>query len=181
MTSASKQPSWRISLAFWLTLGVAASLYAVVSLAPGLRTLQDLSLRHFDNQVELVTLEERIAYLERVRQALEDNPEFATELARRDQQAARPGENRLSGDKSLQLVPRLTSSSGPALAPWGQWSQPLVTMLAGNTAVRTALLVTAALLVLFAFALLQESQTDRLTRWQGGIARGWNRLVRSDR
>ncbi|MDP7274885.1 MAG: hypothetical protein QF363_05360 [Planctomycetaceae bacterium] len=177
MITSSKQPTWRISLAFWLTLTAAASLYAAVSLAPGFRTLQHLGLQHFDNRVELAALEDRIAYLERVRQALEINPGFATELARLDQQTARPGESRLAVDRSLQLVPRLTKPSDPAVAPWAQWSRPLVNTLAQNSALRLGLLVTAACLVLFAFALLQDSQADRLVRWRGEVARGWNRLV----
>ncbi|MFP6767597.1 MAG: hypothetical protein VB859_05465 [Planctomycetaceae bacterium] len=181
MITASKQPTWRISLAFWLTLTVAASLYAAVSLAPRFRTLQHLGLRHFDNRVELEALEDRIAYLDRVRLALKTNPGFATELARLDQQTARPGESHLAVDRSLQLVPRLARPSDSAIAPWAQWSRPLANTLAQNSAVRLGLLITAACLVLFAFALLQDSQADRLARWRGGVASSWNRLVRRHR
>ena len=93
------------------SLAALAAVFATSAVAEPLtereKAIYSSTCAHFDNRVELEALEDRIAYLDRVRLALKTNPGFATELARLDQQTARPGESRLAVDRSLQLVPRL--------------------------------------------------------------------------
>jgi hypothetical protein len=164
-------PPRRISLAFCLTLVTAAGLYGLVLLAPGWLTLGDLGQLEADNRITQSRLENRIEYLETVRDTLKADESYASELAGLDLQEATPGEKRLTVDESLRLVPLKPVDARQSELP-GTWTtRPAIAALANNDILKSTLLVIAAGMVLFAFTLLHESQADRLAHW-GNRLRG---------
>lgn len=173
MTRLPTEPAGRISLAFWLTLFAATGLYGIVSLAPGWLILGDLAAHAADNRDDERALENRIEYLEQVRDALKADPGYANELAGLDLQESGPGENRLSVDESLRLIPRapvaLAVSDKAAARQWA--ARPVVASLANNDTLQTTLLMIAATMVLFAFTALQETHAERLARWGNRLRR----------
>ena len=171
MTRLDITPARRITLAFWLTLVAATGLYGLVTLAPGWLTLGDLAELESQNRAAQTRLEERIEYLEQVRDTLRSEPGYATELARLDLQDAVPGENRLKVDESLRLAPVQGLSARRSDSPYGWAMRPAVAALAGNEMLKTTLLVIAAALVLFAFSVLQASQAERLASWGNRLRR----------
>lgn len=144
------------SLLFWLTLLVAAGLFAAVSLSPKIASYLALCDEYRTQQEELVELERQHAELERVIAALKDDPQFAAELARLEFDAVRPGEEILSVDSSLSLTPNarapLPKPRPVVRSPWRPW----VGVLASAQPLRKTLLLVAAGLVLFAFGWLRE-------------------------
>lgn len=145
-----------VSLMFWLTLLAAAGLFAGVSLSPKLATYLTLQEQFRSQQQELIDLEQGHRELDRVIAALKDDPNFAAELARLEFDAVRPGEEILSVDGSLSLEPHAVAKphQGPTVTR-SAW-QPWVEVLAYYQPLRTALLVAAAVLVLWAFGWLQD-------------------------
>jgi hypothetical protein len=166
VTRLPSEPASRISLAFWLTLVTATGLYGFVSLAPSCLVLGDLVAHSAKNGDDERALEDRIEYLEQVRDTLKADPGYADELAGLDLQESGPGENRLTVDKSLRLAPRAALTLAVTDTTAGQWAaRPIVASLANNNTLRISLLVIAAAMVLFAFTALHETHSDRLARW----------------
>ena len=153
--------AWLVSLSFWLCLLTAAGMYASVSLAPKFLTYLTLRHQHATNRVELVRLQRQVHYLSKVGEALENEPDFAAELARIDFDAARPGDERIPVDRTLSLDARAEPDQElPAVTL--PWYTPLVELLAGHRRLRTVTLVAAALLTLFAFTFLHDSQARQI-------------------
>jgi cell division protein FtsB len=150
-----------ISLLFWLTLLAAAAVFAAVSLSPKLATYLALCDEFRAQQEELVELEQQHAELERVIAALKNDPQFVAELARLEFDAVRPGEEILSVDSSLTLAPRagLPRQQRPSTltSPWRPW----VAVVATSRPLRSTLLLSAAILVLFAFGWLHTPGDQR--------------------
>tara|TARA_Y100001001_G_scaffold145178_1_gene151647 strand:- start:87 stop:617 length:531 start_codon:yes stop_codon:yes gene_type:complete len=166
VTRLPSEPASRISLAFWLTLVAATGLYGFVSLAPSCLVLGDLAADSADNRDDERALENRIEYLEQVRDTLKADPGYANELAGLDLQESGPGENRLTVDESLRLAPRASltlTASDKSAGPWA--ARPIVASLANNDTLRITLLVIAAAMILFAFTALHETHSERLARW----------------
>jgi len=155
---------WVISLAFWLTLFLCAGMYAAVALAPKLLRYAETRNRWRTNQQRLVMLEEKVGYLRQVARELQHDPEFAAELARIELNASRPGEERIPVDETLRLDAVNPAVVKPEEAFEHPWYLPALQQLAGNAALRRALLMAAAALLLFAFVFLHESQSRRLLR-----------------
>jgi hypothetical protein len=62
-TAIAARPSlWVISLMFWLTLILAAALYAVVALTPKLADFANVRTRYASNAHRLVELESEVEY-----------------------------------------------------------------------------------------------------------------------
>lgn len=155
------EPGWLVSLLFWLALLVAAVLYGAVALAP--KYLAYLESRHafHGNQIRLIALQQNERYLEKTVAALENDPDFAAELARVDFNATRPGEEKIPVDPHLSLDARAEpelSITNPRLP----WYAPLVTLIAENERLRRNLLIAAAAVVLLAFTFLHESEAPRI-------------------
>ena len=148
-----------MSLAFWLCLLLAAVVYASVALAPKLLGYVKLNDEYRKNRTELVALEQRVSHLERVKDALENDPEFAAELARIDFDASRPGDERIAVEPllSLEAVPTTARPSAAAFDGHPAWYAPLLGVLAGNRTVRMSFLAIAAVVTLGAFTFLHET------------------------
>lgn len=147
--------SWAVSLLFWLSLTVAATLYAAVALAPKLAEWIRVRQQYAQNAARLVELEEHVDYLERVATALESDPEFARRLA----QASLPDAR--SQQQMIPVARELLFGAGGSRRPDGQVIQPVlaeaVQHLASHRAHRRILLIVAATLVLIGFTLLNDS------------------------
>jgi hypothetical protein len=150
---------WFVSLLFWLCLFLAGAMYAAVALSPKLLAWASLRDEHYGNQVRLVELEKQVKYLGRVVDALEDDPEFAAQLARVDFDASRPGDERITVDPSLSLDAR-DESRPRATVDRTAWYLPLLRQFADRPEFRRALLTIAAALSIFSFAFLQEAPSE---------------------
>ncbi len=147
---------WLISLAFWLCLFAAAALYATVTLSPKLLAFLTLNRQYHGNQWKLVSLERQVGHLEKVIDAQKHDPGFVREQARSDFDVASPDEQRISVESHLRLNIGTGAASlqvAPAELPW---YSPLLAAVARSRPVSNALLFVAALLVLYAFAMLYE-------------------------
>lgn len=167
-----------VSLSFWLTLLCAAVLYAGVALSPRLLAHIELQRRFYESQVRLVQLERQAEQLARVVQALHTEPDFAAELARVDFDAVRPGEEHIPVEPELALDTRTSAAPSPLPAATLPWYAPLVKQPAENHQLRNALLVAAAVLVLFGFTCLHESHADQLRLGAGLIRSGAVAVIR---
>ena len=167
---------WTISVAFWLSLLLAATLYAVVALSPNLSRYLRLQNDHFTNQVRLVQLERRIDYLQKVALALEQEPEFAAELARVEFDAVDPGDYRIPLQNGLCLDGWVDAETAEPPVRSLPWFTPLVDMWAHRVGVRRATLTIAALLTLVAFTFFQESQQPLLRQFTHSAQTHWRRI-----
>lgn len=151
---------WVTSLLFWLCLVLAASMYGGVALAPKLLSWLTLKQEHYTHQVRLVELERKVKYLGRVVDAMENDAEFAAQLARVDFDAARPGDERIAVDPMLSLDARERPAATPALPRTASLLAPLLRQVTDRPELRRALLTIAAALILFAFTFLQEPAVE---------------------
>jgi len=145
---------WVVSLAFWVLLLIAALLYGSVALAPRLSEWMNIRHDYVANAHQVKALETEVDYLERVRDALKTDPEFLRRLAevgvsknrdRRSEVIPVSGLLVFGGEDQLQQ--RLPEIDPPVGAD-------VVRMLASRPSLRTGLLATAGLCVVFGFTVL---------------------------
>jgi hypothetical protein len=151
--------AWRDGLSsviFWICLFVAAGLYATVSLAPKLLTYLDLELDYRFNQWELVELDRQVSHLDKVIQAQTSDPAFIQEQVRSAFDVTRPDEQRIPVESHLRLNIEVAAPAARNAVPTWPWYAPLVAVVAQSHEIGTALLCTAAALVLFAFTFLYD-------------------------
>lgn len=158
--SAGQRGGWLTSLGFWLCLFAAAALYAVVTLSPKALAYATLNREYVANQWRLVSLERQVARLERVIDAEKNDPAFVREQARSDLGIAAPEEQRIPVDSHLHLNigagrPELVVAPGEL-----PWYAPLLAIVAGSRSASNACLGGAAVLVLYAFTLLRDSDPE---------------------
>lgn len=160
---------WIVSLGFWLLLLAAAALYALAALSPKLLVWVQERSRYRANQVRLVALERQVRYLERVGDALENEPAFAAALARADFDAMRPGEERIAMESSLTLKTReVEPAHRPRISR--PWYASLLTAFVEHEQLSTRTLVAAAVLAAAAFTFFHEPQSRGLRYASGPLA-----------
>jgi hypothetical protein len=167
------------ALSFWCSLLVAAGLFAVLALAPKLRTYHRLSREYEGLHRQLVSTERRTESLAKVADALEHDPAFASELARINFDAP-PAEERIPVCPQLSLA---AWDSEPAAAntdirpaPAVLLDGPLLDTLSEDRAVRVPLMAASSLLILVAFALCGQNtaaQRDGGSEQPRNGLRGW--------
>lgn len=164
-TSAINE-GWFVTLSFWGTLLVAAFLFATVALAPKLQTLAAMDAEYAENQFRLVELERQANELGKVAEALENDPSFATELAKLEFAAVRAGDERIAVPDELQLGVADLPLRGADYDIGRRVPLPplLLTPLATNAVVRSSLLVLAALLAMTAFAVITAEHAATVKR-----------------
>ena len=144
---------WAVSLLFWCTLLVAALLYGFVALAPRLFAWIENRQAFITNAHQLQALETEVDYLERVRDALESDPDFVRRLANAatdenlDETEIIPVSGSLIFGGEDQLQDRLPVIEAPVGAE-------LIQRFANDHQLRYAVMVSAGLLVIFAFTVL---------------------------
>ncbi len=161
-TKAEPSRTWIVSGLFWLALLTAGLLYGAVALSPRLAIQIELRQRYREGQIQLVQMEQQIAHLERVSQAIAQDTHFKEQLARVDFDAIRPGEEVLAVDPSTAVDARLAIERPTLARPSRPWYGPLVTLVAESPRLRRGLLLGSATLILFSFGFLHPSQADRL-------------------
>ena len=148
--------SWVVSLLFWLTLLSAAVLFALVALAPKLAEWMKVREQYVQNAGRLVALEGQVEYLERVAAALESDPEFARRLA----QASQP--ERSAHQQMIPVTKDLVFGGSERQHDIERAPQPLysglIIRLASDQAHRRVFLCAAALLIIFGFTFLNDSE-----------------------
>ncbi len=163
-----------VSYAFWLTLFVAATIYATVALAPKLERLLVLRRDHAANQWDLVNLDQRVQNLEKVAAALEEDPQFAAELARSRFGAVEPGRDAIKVAEDLQFGTGSTTAATQVDLPW---YYGVVSRFTRSTPLRNGALCIAGLLTLLGFGFLHrrysmliEAAASRATRTLTALA-----------
>ena len=169
--------SWVIALLFWAILLMAAACYGLVALSPKLTSYLHLRNEHYQNQVQLVKLERKAGYLRKVTHALEHDPQFAAEQARVELHAEREGEERIAVDESLFFSPDADFDVSKYPASILPWYLPLLDVFAADEKMRRGLLIAAALMTVFAFTFLQESQTAQWRALARSIRNSWLRAT----
>ncbi len=153
---------WAVSLLFWTTLLFAVLLYAAVALAPKLLVWTTARQQYIANAHRLIALEDEVDYLERVQQALETDPGFVQRVA---SASSAPASTAL-GEDSEEWVPVSGSlmfgrdenpNEIPVVDPKPPPLLATVAVLAGNERLRTGLLATACVLVVFACTFLNDA------------------------
>jgi hypothetical protein len=148
---SESQASWLGSIVGWLCLFLAAGFYGAVHLSPRLLTMVKLQHEYDTNQLRLVSLEEQLQGLGRMARALEDDPDFAAAMARSEFTADRPGEQRIALEPHLTQQPHdLAPHLDVPEPPW-PWYTPFLKVVVEYRPLNNALLIAAALLMLFAF------------------------------
>lgn len=164
----SDQHSWLVSLSFWGTLLVAATIYASVALSPKFCVWNRVRLQQQQNAKRLSALESEVAYLERVEKALETDPEFR-------QQAAGSGSQTDTDSEFIPVSGNLLFGyqTSPAVTDHVLEEIPLYHLAARTIAtdqqLRTILLTVTALLTFFAFAVLNDAGTSFVLAGQYAI------------
>lgn len=150
-----------ISLLFWLSVLMAASLFAAVGLSPKL--IEQLRLRDefTANQFRLVQVEQQNEQLEQVVNAIRQDKDFAAEMTRIEFDAVRRDEEIIPVESELRLSPRdIGVPHVPAVMPRA-WYRPLLVPFAENDSLRRNLLAAAAALVVVSFTWFQPTVSAR--------------------
>lgn len=144
---------WAVSLTFWMTLLIASLMYGSVALAPRLSAWMEIRHDFINNAHQLQALETEVDYLERVREALASDPAFVRRLASAaiaedvgDAEVI-PVSGTLifgSGDQIQQRLPDVEEPFGADIVRW----------FASDRNLRSILLTSSTLLVVFAFTVL---------------------------
>ena len=159
-STKSPQPGERsilVSVAFWLCLLSSAALFASVSLAPRLVEWHELQLSTIDRQQQLVELEQHVQHLEKVVHALEHDPHFREEVARREI-GGDLGDSSIPLDKSLTVDMTSPRTSGPNVPLVVPWYIPILKTLSVPSDWRRRVLWISAGLCLIAFVGLRERE-----------------------
>lgn len=144
-----------VSVCFWCTLLTATVIYGTVALAPKLAVWQDVRSEYHSNIRQLVALEDDVAYLERVDEALQSDPEFLERLVGLNQQETDeeliPVSGSLLFGQSDEQTLRQQADDGPSLLAVA------TRRVATSRPLRRGLLIASATLTLFAFAFLNDA------------------------
>ncbi len=165
-----------VSLVFWSCLLLAASLFASVGLATKLAESLRLRDLYAVNQIELVAMERQNEQLRQVVRAIQDDPDFATELTRIEFDAVRPDEEIIPVTASLKLETRGVEMPRTQPALPRAWYRPWIAVLAENGPLRAKLLGAAALLVVISFTWLQPASAERFERQAKPAVTAWQTL-----
>ncbi len=167
-TPASEKPemasqtagSLLMSTVFWLTLMIAAGMYATVSLSPKLAEWILVKQQYSQNATRLQQLEDDADYLERVAAALTSDPEFARRLVRA---AQNPAENSefvpVSQDLMFGGSAKEAKVPSPVVRPE---VAALIFHFAADQQHRQWLLISATGLTLLAFTLMNDAGAGML-------------------
>ncbi len=149
---------WFAPLLFWLCLVVASALFGSVFLAPKLLTRIKLRHNYHNNQLELVAMEKQVQYLNRVSEALKNDPQFSEEIARIDFHALEPDTERLPVNNSLNPVMNINVPVSEAVSVSLPWYLPMLESFIQHPHLRNIFLLLAAMIAIFAFAILPQPE-----------------------
>jgi cell division protein FtsB len=138
------------SLAFWIALFGASGLYAAATLAPKQASLADRNreLSRQSSRVAARALE--VERLSRQVHLLETDPEYLATIAKYRLGRVDAGETRLETSASPQSIRDEPMRLETPIA----WYQPALTQIAGDSLLRSRMLLGAGALVLFGFTFL---------------------------
>ena len=148
-----------MSLAFWITLVVAAMMYAGVSLSPKLADWMQARKQLTSNAYRLQQLENEADYLERIAGALKKDPQFAERLVQLSQSPASEAALQDSQMIAAQLRPETKSAAKKSETGWlaNPRVHSAVIRLASDLDLRRWLLIAAAGSTLFAFTFFNDA------------------------
>lgn len=153
-------PSWIVSLAFWVSLLFSATLYGVVYLAPRWHTHLLLEQAVREKSAQLQAYEARNRKVKGIVEALRNDSDFALELARNAFRTPSAGEERFATDEALSLDRSLSDVSVTASPPDDVWYLPVLRVVATHGPTSRLLLTLAAVTIVFAFAVLPAHRDE---------------------
>ncbi|WP_417847174.1 hypothetical protein [Thalassoglobus sp.] len=146
-----------ISMAFWITLLSASSLYALITLAPRLVELSDLQKQSHEIQGSISQADQEVHHLNRVADAIVKDPDFVSRLAKKEFSLAAQGSVQIQVEKTLNYDARIPSISRSAESFQGQWYDDLLRRLAEPGDLRIRWTWGAFGMFLVAFLFLNEA------------------------
>lgn len=158
-TSKSEPPARGASAAplFWMCLIAAVALYAPCVLAGRFVAWWELQHRYLRNQGELVAAQHQIRHLQRVADALEQDPDFAAQVARAELGAAPSRTHVIPLPPELNSDPRIPPDPANVEPSAEAWYVPVLRRIAGDAALRRNLLCAAAGIFLLGFLAFREA------------------------
>lgn len=141
---------------FWLCLLVSVALYGPCVLAGRMVAWAELQQQYDRNQAGLIGAQQQVRHLQRVADALEADPGFAAQLARVELGAAPAGARVIALPPELANDPRIPPPMETIEPPRAPWYLPMMQQLAGDSALRRNLLLSAAGVFLFGFVVFRE-------------------------
>lgn len=168
---SERQSSWAVSLCFWFTLLLAATIYGSVALAPKFAVWNRVKADYDSNIRQLVTLEEDVEYLERVDHALKTDPEFVQRLlgATRPVQSGTEELIPVSGSLLFGQGDEITNAA--TVEPTDSVIGSLIVRLGSDNRLRTILLFICACLTIFAFTFLNDAGAGFVHACGAGVRR----------
>lgn len=149
---------WFAPLLFWLCLVIAVALFASVFLAPKILTWTKLRHDYHSNQLELVAMEKQVQYLDRVADALKNDPQFSEEIARIDFHALEPDTERLSVKNSLNPIMTINAPEQRIQSRKLPWYVPFLESFIQHPDLRNIFLLLSAFIAIMAFAVLPQPE-----------------------
>jgi hypothetical protein len=151
-----------IALAFWCCLGISAALFAAVTLAPKLRSYRELRHEYDALERKLAVEERQVQHLQQVADALRNDPDFASELARADfgtddSEERIPVDPRLNLDDASKLnaaVRQAAADEARGLDSAAVLDTALLDRLCDSPPLRRSLLAAGGFLILVGFTFL---------------------------
>jgi len=150
------------SILFWLALFASVGLFSAVVLSPKLVAVALFEQRLADLESRQYDVERRNAYLKRVGDALEHDPQFAAEVARYELGARELNEERIAVKPALPNAPDAPHAQGSTFRWIDPRWLPLAERLVEDRLASNLCLVLAGGLAVVAFAFFSPS-TSRFT------------------
>jgi len=160
-----------LSLAFWMSLIIAAALFASVALATRVLTYGELEGRAQALRLRLIEIDDRCQRLEKVVTALRQDPQFLDHWKRAEFETKEPTEEVLSTEMDLNLTEVWAPRNESPLTIVRPWWLSTVAYFAYSSQLRIGLLSASAALILVAFTFFHPASLrqmeQQLERRQG--------------
>lgn len=145
-----------LSLAFWLTLLLASAMYAVLCLSPRLSEHARLTRQSYELQFEAEQRSQEIRHLRRVAQAMQQDAEFISRIARNEFSLAEDGSQQIQVATELGYDARVPGPSQGKRDYVDPWYLDLIELLCNRTSLRNQWTWSILGLYFFAFVFLNE-------------------------
>lgn len=155
-TPLEPMESVSISIAFWGTLFLAVSLFAVFALAPRLYAFRRLAVEWETLESNRLRLEREVQHFARVRDAIDRDPEFLQRLARNELAMTPQGGTQIQVARGLVHDARIPQLSTGLPLEQSRAEQGVVALIAESPTLRWRLAAASAVLFLVAFLFLNE-------------------------
>lgn len=145
-----------ISVAFWLTLGLATVMFAPLTLAPRIVERARLHQRYLENQLEEARLKREAGHFTAVAAALATDPDFVARVAGMELDSVPAGAMTIQVEDRLGYDARVPQQVARVERPPLPWYVSFFESLAEPSALRTHWVIATFGLVMVAFLFLND-------------------------